>query len=144
MLRAMASIFTRIIEGELPARFVWKDGRCVAFLTINPITPGHLLVVPREPVDHWLDMPPDLTAHLTTVAQTLGRALQRAFAPEKVGLIIAGLEVRHVHLHVLPINALGDLSFENADPAPAPAALDEAAERTRAALREIGHVPPAS
>jgi histidine triad (HIT) family protein len=142
MLRAMASLFTRIIDGELPARFVWKDERCVAFLSINPITPGHLLVVPREPVDHWLDLPPDLTAHLTAVAQTLGRALQRAFGPEKVGLMIAGLEVRHVHLHVLPINGLGDLAFENADPAPAPAALDEAAERTRAALRALGHAPP--
>jgi histidine triad (HIT) family protein len=139
MLGAMAGLFTRIIDGELPARFLWKDARCVAFLTINPITPGHLLVVPRDPVDHWLDLPPELAAHLTGVAQTLGKALQAAFRPEKVGLIIAGLEVRHVHLHVLPINELGDLSFANADPAPESAALDAAAERIRTTLREQGH-----
>ncbi|MHC5212534.1 MAG: HIT family protein [Planctomycetota bacterium] len=140
----MGTLFTRIIDGELPARFVWKDERCVAFLTINPITPGHLLVVPREPVDHWLDLEPDLAAHLTAVAQTLGKALASAFRPEKVGLIIAGLEVRHVHLHVLPINTLGDLDFARADPEPRPGALDEAAESIRGSLRQMGHeVPPA-
>jgi histidine triad (HIT) family protein len=139
MLGAMATLFTRIIDGELPARFVWKDPHCVAFLTINPITPGHLLVVPREPVDHWLDLPPELMAHLTDVAQTLGKALAQAFRPTKVGLIIAGLEVRHVHLHVLPIEVLGDLDFANADQRPAPEALDAAAERTREALARMGH-----
>ena len=135
----MASIFTRIIAGELPGRFVWKDDRCVAFLSINPITPGHLLVVPREEVDHWIDLSPGLAGHLASVSQTLARALQQAFAPEKVGLMIAGLEVRHVHYHVLPINALGDMEFASADPHPDPQELDRNAERVREALRELGH-----
>jgi len=134
----MPSVFTRIIAGELPAHFVWKDEHCVAFLSINPIRPGHLLVVPRLEVDHWIDLPPALLAHLTGGARTLAVALQTAYAPEKVGLMIAGLEVRHVHLHLLPIDRLGDLDFAQADPHPAPQALQAAAERVRAALRAAG------
>lgn len=134
----MASIFTRIIEGELPGRFVWKDERAVAFLTIAPIRKGHTLVVPREEIDHWLDLPPDLARHLTDVAQSVGKAIQRAFSPVKVGMMIAGLEVPHVHLHVTPIWDLDDLNFRNQQRDPDPADLDDAAERIRAALRELG------
>lgn len=135
----MPSLFTRIIRGEVPGRFVWRDERAVAFLTIAPLRPGHTLVVPIEEIDHWLDVPPALMAHLTSVAQKVGQAVQRAFRPEKVGLMIAGLEVRHVHLHVVPIESLGDLDFAKADAGAAPAALDAAAKKLRAALREAGH-----
>jgi diadenosine tetraphosphate (Ap4A) HIT family hydrolase len=135
----VASLFTRIIRGELPGRFVWRDARAVAFLTIAPLRPGHTLVVPLEEIDHWLDVPPELMQHLTLVAQKVGQAVQQAFRPEKVGLMIAGLEVRHVHLHVVPIQSLGDLDFAKADAKVAPAALDAAAERLRQALREAGH-----
>jgi histidine triad (HIT) family protein len=65
----VASLFTKIIRGELPGRFVWRDARAVAFLTIAPLQPGHTLVVPVEEIDHWLDVPPDLMQHLTAVAQ---------------------------------------------------------------------------
>lgn len=135
----MPSLFTRIIAGELPGRFVWRDSQCVAFLTIEPLAPGHLLVVPRLEVDHWIDLPPALAAHLMEVARRIGRAQQQALAPEKVGLIIAGLEVRHVHLHLVPIRRLGDLNFANADRNARPADLDQAAAAVRAALRELGH-----
>ena len=135
----MASLFTKIIRGELPGRIVWRDPRVVAFLTIAPLRPGHTLVVPVEEIDHWLDVAPELLAHLTSVAQRIGQALQRAFRPEKVGLMIAGLEVRHVHLHVVPIKSLGDLDFARADASASPESLDAAAERLRAALRAAGH-----
>ena len=134
----MASIFTRIINGELPGRFVWRDDRAVAFLTIQPLKPGHALVVPIEEVEHWLDLDPDLARHLLDVSQLVGKAIDRAFKPAKVGLIIAGLEVNHVHLHVTPIHALQDLNFANADPNPDPAKMDAAAEKIRGALRELG------
>ncbi len=134
----MASIFTRIIDGDLPGRFVWRDERCVAFLSINPLKPGHTLVVPREEVDHWLDLEPELARHLAGVAQTIGRALHTGFAPVKVGLMIAGLEVPHVHLHVVPIDSLGDMNFAHADPKPDSAGLDRAAETIRRALRGLG------
>ncbi len=134
----MASIFTRIIGGELPGRFVWKDARAVAFLTVNPLRPGHTLVVPRQEVDHWLDLEPALAQHLMGVSQHVGRALQQAFRPVKVGLIVAGLEVPHVHLHLVPVHGLGDFDFSRADKNPKPEALDEAAARIRAALRAQG------
>jgi len=135
----MATLFTRIIEGELPGRFVWRDERAVVFLTIAPITPGHALVVPIAEVDHWIDLDPDLAAHLMVVAREVGRAQMRAFSPTRVGMIIAGLEVPHCHLHLVPIETEADLSFARADHHPDPAALDDAAERLRAALRELGH-----
>ena len=134
----MASIFTRIIRGELPGRFVWTDDQAVALLTINPLRPGHTLVVPRLEVDHWLDLSSELTQHLTRVAQQVGRAIQRGFRPTKVGLIIAGLEVPHVHLHLVPVHDLGDFDFSRADRSPKPEALDAAAQTIRNALRELG------
>src|SRR6476659_2930461 len=97
----MATIFTRIINGELPGRFVWRDDRCVAFLSINPLRPGHTLVIPRAEVDHWIDLPADENAHLMRVAHEIGRAQMAAFSPTRVALIIAGMEVPHVHLHVV-------------------------------------------
>ena len=134
----MASLFTRIIAGEIPGRFVWYDDRCVVFLTIAPIAPGHALVVPRAEVDHWIDLEPDLAAHLFTVAQQIGRAQRAEWNPRRVGVLIVGDEVPHVHIHVVPINAPGELSFANVDRSPDAAALDDAAERIRARLRELG------
>jgi histidine triad (HIT) family protein len=130
----MASVFSRIIAGELPARFVHQDDRCVAFLTVQPLRPGHTLVVPRAEIDHWLDLPPDLAAHLFQAAQTVGRALHRAFGSARVGMVIAGLEVPHTHLHLVPLDHVSDLDFARVDRDPDPADLDQAAERIRAAL----------
>ena len=135
----MATLFTRIIDGEIPGRFVWKDDDAVAFLTIAPITRGHTLVVPRAEIDHWLDLPPELASHLTVVAQAVGQAQMAAFAPKRVGLIVAGLEVPHCHLHVIGIQAESDLNFAKADHSPAPEALDDAADKLRHALRAGGH-----
>lgn len=130
----MATVFTRIIDGELPGRFVWRDERCVAFLSINPLRPGHTLVVPIEEVDHWIDLDPDLMNHLTSVAHAVGRAQQQAFRPARIGLMIAGLEVPHTHLHVVPISDVHDLDFANADQDPSPEMLDRAQSSLTQAL----------
>lgn len=135
----MPTVFSRIIDGELPGRFVWKDDRCVAFLSIHPLRPGHTLVVPREEVDHWIDLDSDLTRHLMGVSQHIGRALHRAFDPAKVGMMIAGLEVPHVHFHLVPVDEVHDLDFDNQDENASAEALDEAADRIRSALRELGY-----
>jgi diadenosine tetraphosphate (Ap4A) HIT family hydrolase len=135
----MASVFTSIINGDIPGRFVWRDDRVVAFLTIAPLKPGHTLVVPIEEVEDWTELDPDLLNHLTHVAQIIGKAIDTAFQPTKVALIIAGLEVPHVHLHVSPIDIVSDLDFANADPNASAESLDEAADRIRAALSEMGH-----
>jgi diadenosine tetraphosphate (Ap4A) HIT family hydrolase len=139
----MASLFTKIIQGELPGRFVWRDDRVVAFLTIAPLKPGHTLVVPIQEVVDWTDLDPDLLNHLTHVSQVIGKAIDAAFNPTKVGLIIAGLEVPHVHIHVSPIDTVDDLDFANADPNASAESLDETAERIQTALTELGHEPEA-
>ena len=131
----MPSVFTRIIQGELPARFVWKDELCVVFLSIAPLRPGHALVVPRAEVEHWIDLPAVTAAHLMLVAQTIGKAQQAAFNPARVGLMIAGFEVPHVHVHVVPIDGMQDLDFASADVQARAGVLDDAAGRLRAALR---------
>lgn len=136
----MASLFTQIIEGKLPGRFVWKDEKAVAFLTLRPIRPGHTLVVPRAEIDHWLDLPQDLAAHLIGVSREVGKAIQAAFRPRKVGLMVAGLEVPHTHLHLVPIRELGDLDFARQDPSPRPEDLDAAAGRIRAELLRMGRM----
>lgn len=134
----MSTLFSRIIDGELPGRFVWRDPEAVAFLTISPIRPGHTLIVPRVEVDNWLDLEPSLAAHLMQVAQTIGQAQREAFASERIGLIIAGLEVPHVHLHTIPITREADLDFSLADPDADGAALDRAAGQIRDALGAAG------
>jgi histidine triad (HIT) family protein len=132
------SIFSRIIAGELPGKFVWKDERVVAFMSIAPMMPGHTLVVPRDEVDHWIDLDPALAAHLFAVAQQIGRAQDIEWKPRRIGMLIVGEEVPHTHLHVVPINHPEELTFAHADPSPDFDALDHAAERLRARLRALG------
>src|SRR3954451_7780380 len=134
----MPTIFSRIIAGELPGTFVWRDDVCVAFLSIAPLRPGHTLVVPRAEVDHWIDLPADTNAHLIGVSREIGAAQMDAFSPARIGLIIAGLEVPHTHLHLVPIDAERDLSFANADSSATPEDLADAGTRLRAALTARG------
>jgi histidine triad (HIT) family protein len=130
----VATLFTKIIDGELPGRFVWRDERCVAFLTISPVRPGHTLVVPVVEVDHWIDLDDDLAAHLMVVARRIGEAQRQAFDAPRVGLLIAGLEVPHTHLHVIPMAGMADLDLANAATSPEAADLDAAADALRQAL----------
>ena len=139
----MPTVFTMILKGELPARFVWKDATCVAFLSIAPLRPGHALVVPQVEVDHWIDLDAATMDHLTAVARDIGKAQMHAFGPAKVGLMIAGLEVRHVHLHVVPIDDVKDLDFARQDPHATAVDLDAAAERIRSSLAALGLGPAA-
>jgi histidine triad (HIT) family protein len=130
----MPTLFTRIIDGEIPAKFVWKDEWCVGFLSINPLAPGHTLVVPRAEVDHWIDLPEDLASHLWRVAQTVGQAQQVAFVCERIGLIVAGYEVPHAHIHVFPSTNMAQFNFARAAVSVSEEELDAAAGRIRAAL----------
>lgn len=135
----MASVFTKIINGEIPGIFVWKDDRAVAFLSINPLNQGHTLVVPRDEVDHWIDLDPDLARHLMDVSHAIGKALQRGFQPRRVGLMIAGFEVPHTHIHVVPINGMYDMDFGNAAAHVETEELESAAATIRAALEDLGY-----
>ncbi len=110
----MASVFTMIIEGDLPGHFVWRDDHAVGFLSINPINRGHTLIVPRYENEHWVDLPTSLNQHLMGVAHHIASVQQEIFQPLRVGMIIAGFEVPHVHLHCIPIDNMGHLDFARA------------------------------
>ena len=135
----MASVFSAIIAGDIPGRFVWEDDDVVAFLTIAPVTPGHTLVVPRKEIDQWQDVPPEVFAKLTTVAQVIGQGVRKAFDAPRAGLLIAGLEVPHLHLHVFPAYDMGNFDISGADTNPSSESMDEAATSLKAALRELGY-----
>lgn len=140
----MSTVFSKVISGELPGRFVWQDELCVGFLSIAPLAYGHTLVVPRTEVDRWTDADSELMAHLTTVAQRIGKAQVETFGSARAGLVVAGYEVPHLHLHVWPSNSLADFDFSKAMQDPDPAQMDESAEKLRVALRLMGdaeHVP---
>ncbi len=130
----MASVFTRIINGDLPGAFVWRDDRCVAIMSINPLAVGHTLVIPIEEVDHWTDCSPELAAHLFSAAHRIAIALRSVFACERVGMIVAGFEVAHTHLHLIPARSMAQLSFENAAASVGRDTLDDAAKRIREQL----------
>ena len=137
----MASVFTMIINGDLPGRFVYQDGLgddgVVAFLTIEPMTQGHTLVVPRAEVDNWQDVDPALFGRVMDVSQRIGRAVCAAFDAQRAGMIIAGLEVPHLHVHVFPAYNLTDFGFANVDRNPSPESLDTAQAKIKAALAQL-------
>ncbi len=129
----MASIFSRIINGELPGHFVWEDEQCVAIMTIQPIREGHLMVIPRQEVEEWTELPADLMSHMMQVAQRLAQAQKQCFPSVRSGLMLSGLDVPHVHIHVLPIDSPEDMNFANARNADAES-LADCAQRLKAAL----------
>ncbi|RZU61688.1 HIT family protein [Zhihengliuella halotolerans] len=135
----MSSLFSKIIAGEIPGRFVWSDADVVAFLDVRPQTDGHVLVVPRAETDKWTEAEPDLYAKVTAVAQKIGAAQVREFGSARAGTTIMGFEVPHLHVHVWPVNSMRDYDFTSPGGNAEPEALDAAAARLRAALRADGH-----
>ena len=133
----MASVFTKIINREIPGRFVYEDDDVVAFLTIEPMTQGHTLVVPRAEIDNWHALDPEALNRVMAVAQRIGKAVTKAFDTERSGLIIAGLEVPHLHVHVFPARDLADFGFANVDRNPSAESLDEAQTKIKAALAQL-------
>jgi diadenosine tetraphosphate (Ap4A) HIT family hydrolase len=133
----MTTIFTRIIQGEIPGTFVYKDEACVAFMSINPMADGHVLVIPRDEVDHWVDLSPYIASHLFEVSHRISRALSLAFPCEKVGLIIAGYEVNHCHIHLIPTTNMGQLSFANAATSVERSTLEAHAAKITVALASL-------
>ncbi len=133
----MTTIFTRIIEGEIPGTFVYRDSLCVAFLSINPLADGHVLVVPIEEIDHWIDMSPELSAHLFSVSHRISRSISQVFPCERIGLIIAGYEINHCHIHLIPSQTMSDLNFANAAATVDRSVLESHAQRIIKALTQL-------
>lgn len=135
----MASIFSKIIDGEIPGHFVWQDERCVAFLVIDPITDGHTIVVPRDEIEEWTVADADLLSHLMQVAQTIGKAQQQAWSAKRIGLLAEGYEVAHLHLHVWPTQSPADFDPHDVVKGQDQAILAANAEKLREQLRANGH-----
>lgn len=138
-LRRVTTLFTRIINGELPGRFIWRDETAVAFLTIEPRAPGHTLVVPRAEVDRWLDVGEPTMIHLMAIAHRIGEAQREEWNSDRAGIMIEGYMVPHLHIHVWPSWSPFEFHPTGIDRAPEAAALDIAAVRLRARLRANGH-----
>lgn len=133
----MSTVFTKIINGEIPGRFVYKDEDVAAFLTIEPIAYGHTLVVPVKEVDKWTDIEPELWAKMNAVAQRIGNAIVSEFDCERAGYLIAGFEVPHAHIHVFPANDMSGYNLASVMRADEtdPAKMDAAAETLRNAIK---------
>lgn len=135
----MSSVFTHILEGSSPGRFIWSDDTCFAILTIEPRKPGHALVIPREEVDRWTDLPEDVAMHIFRVGRLIGLAQQAEWDSPRVGLMYEGYVVPHSHLHVWPSWTVFEYSHTGIQRNARPAELDDAATRLRARLRLQGH-----
>ena len=134
----MSTVFTKIINGEIPGRFIYRDETVAAFLTIEPIAYGHTLVVPVAEVDKWTDLEPEIWLHANEVAQEIGNAVIKAFGSQRAGYLIAGFEVPHAHIHVFPANDMSGYTLSTAmrhDETDAEK-MDAAAETIRKALTE--------
>lgn len=114
----MASVFTRIIDGELPCHKVHEDDLTFSFLAVPPNQPGHTLVVPRAEVDHFVDVPEESYARVMANARMIARAMLGALGRSRVGLMVQGFEVPHFHCHLVPMDGPADLDFRNARPMP--------------------------
>ncbi|MCP1388433.1 HIT family protein [Corynebacterium sp. TA-R-1] len=132
----MSTVFSKIIAGEIPGRFVYRDETVAAFLTIEPVAYGHTLIVPVEEVDKWTDLAPELWARMNEVAQAVGQAIVEEFDCERAGYLIAGFEVPHAHIHVFPADDMSgyDLSSAMRADATDPAKMDQAAATLQAAV----------
>ena len=135
----MSTLFTRILNGEIPGRFVWRENDVSAFLTTGPLADGHTLVVPTEEVDRWTDASPETLARVMEVARRIGAVQVDVFGAARAGLIVAGYEINHLHVHVWPSRSMAEFNFATADQNPDPEILDANADRLRQGLRAAGY-----
>ena len=131
----MTSIFTKIINKEIPGRIIWEDSTCIAMVDIRPLNRGHVLVIPREEVDKWHELSAASISHLMTIVHKVAEAQQLIFKPARVGLMIAGFEVPHTHIHCVPIEDMSHLDFTQAQMGD-PDDLDEVADLLRDKLNK--------
>lgn len=107
----MASIFSRIVAGEIPAHKIYENERCLAFLDINPLAKGHTLVIPKQEIDYLFDVEDELLSELMVFGKTVAKAIDRAVPCKRVGVSVVGLEIPHAHIHLIPINNIDDMNF---------------------------------
>jgi histidine triad (HIT) family protein len=109
----MATIFTRIINGEIPCYKIAENEKCFAFLDISPLKTGHTLVVPKSETDYIFDLDDDILAEMMVFSKKVGAAIRRAYPCNRIGIAVLGLEVPHAHIHLVPMDKMDDINFRN-------------------------------
>jgi histidine triad (HIT) family protein len=130
----MASIFSKIVSGEIPAHVVAETTEFLAFLDVNPLKMGHVLVIPKKEIDYIFDMDEESYFGLTLFTKIVAGGLMKAFPCIKVGMTVIGLEVPHVHIHLIPMNSISDMNFSNPKLHPSDEELSAAALKIKAEL----------
>ena len=130
----MASIFSKIVNREIPAHIVAETADFLAFLDVSPLVMGHVLVIPKKEVDYIFDMDDESYSGLSLFAKTVATGVKKAFPCKKVGVAVIGLEVPHVHIHLIPMNNVNDMNFSKAKLQPTQEELVEAAAKIKAVL----------
>ena len=130
----MATIFSRIIKGELPSYRIAEDENYFAFLDINPLAKGHTLVVPKAEIDYIFDLDDTLLSGMTVFAKRVAKAIKQTIPCKRIGVAVLGLEVAHAHIHLIPINELGDINFMRPKLQLSPGELKEISEKIKAAF----------
>lgn len=130
----MASIFSKIVNGEIPCHKVAEDDHCLAFLDINPLRAGHTLVIPKKEVDYIFDMDDKLLCHMMVFSKQVASAMKKVIDCNRIGVTVIGLEVPHAHIHLIPIDGIADMDFGKPKLNPDRTQLAAMAERIRSAL----------
>lgn len=131
----MASIFTKIINREIPGHIVAESDRFIAFLDINPLVKGHCLVVPKEETDYIYDLDDESLAGLIVFSKRVARAIEKVVPCLRIGIAVIGLEVPHTHVHLVPLNTMGDINFSRPKLSPSQAELSEVAQKIKEAYQ---------
>ena len=131
----MASIFTKIINREIPGHIVAENERFIAFLDIHPLVMGHCLVVPKEETDYIYDLEDDTLAALSVFSKKVARAIEKVVPCLRIGIAVIGLEVPHAHVHLVPLNAMGDINFNRPKLSPSQSEMGELAQKIAQAYR---------
>ena len=127
----MATLFSKIVAGEIPCYKVDENADFLAFLDINPLTKGHVLVIPKIEIDSIFDIEDDLLGKMMIFSKKVAHKIKTAFPCTKVGVTVIGLEVPHAHVHLIPINSLSDMNFSSSKLTLAPAELEQIATKIR-------------
>ncbi len=130
----MATIFSRIINGEIPCYKIAEDSNYLAFLDINPLAKGHTLVIPKKEIDYIFDIEDNLLGGMMVFSKKIAKAIDKTMPCKRVGIAVIGLEVPHAHIHLIPINKISDINFSNPKLKLSPEEFEEIAEKIRKAL----------
>ena len=133
----MASIFTKIINGEIPCHQIGETEDCFAFLDIAPLRAGHTLVIPKKEIDYFYDLDDETISKVMLFSKKVAAAIEKTFPCERISIVVAGLEVPHAHVHLIPMNAISDIDFSQPKMTLTHPELAEMAERIRGAMNNV-------